>query len=207
MNLNTQGRSCSPREEGELEDGEICDDDTEESAPIQRLGDGNRPGRSAPPRPRKPHQHQHSLPPLPSHLGHQPPDFRLIMPYNRPHGHGPFPSSHRQQCGPSGPDRALGSAPPPLLPLPLPPPPGMSGLPGLPSHGEPAPRTSGFWERSHGALGRFRQRAGPNGRGGNWNRGNRGGGNNRGRYGAAEGHANSKGSPLRKRIFFPITLI
>ncbi|XP_075884807.1 zinc finger C3H1 domain-containing protein isoform X2 [Nelusetta ayraudi] len=201
MDSNTQGRSRSPREEGELEDGEICDDETEESAPIQRLGDGNRPGRGAPPRPQKSHRHPHSLPPPPPpHMGHQPADFRLIMPYNRPHGHGPFPPSHRQQCGPSGPDRPPGAAPPPLLPLPLPPPPpGMPGLPGLPPHGEPAPRTSGFWERSHGALGRFRHRAGPNGRGGNWNRGNRGGGNNRGRYGAAEGHANNKGSPLRKQ--------
>lgn len=198
MDSITQGRSCSPREEGELEDGEICDDDTEESAPIQRLGDGNRPGRGAPPRPRKSHHHLHSLPPPPlPHLGHQPPDFRLIMPYNRPHCHGPFPPSHRQQCGPSGPDRPPGAAPPPLLPLPLPPP--LPGLPGPPSLGEPVPRTSGFWERSHGALGRFRHRAGPNDRGVNWNRGN-----NRVRYGSTEGHANNKSSPLRKRILFPL---
>lgn len=170
--------------------------------PIRR-GDGNRPGRGAPPRTRKPHQHPHNLPP---HMGHQPPDFRLMMSYNRPHGHGPFPPSHRQQCGPSGPDRPPVPSPPPLLPLPLPPPP----MPGLGPHGEPTPRTSGFWERSHGALGRFRHRAMPNGRGGNWNRGHRGGGNTRGppgRYGAMEGHANNKASPLRKRIFSDLITI
>ncbi|TKS72888.1 Zinc finger C3H1 domain-containing protein [Collichthys lucidus] len=116
------------------------------------------------------------------HMGHPPPDFRHMMPYNRgPHGHGPF-LPHRQQCGPSGPDRPPAPSPPPLLPLPPP--------PGLGPHGEPSPRTS-FWERSHGALGRFRHRAMPNGGRGNWNRGSRGGGNSRGppgRYGPGESH-------------------
>lgn len=188
MDLNTVNRS--PREEGELEDGEICDDETEESVPLRR-GDGNRRGGrgggggGAPPRTRKPHQHPHKMLP---HLGHPPPDFRLLMPYNLgPHSHGPFPPSHRQQCGPSGPDRP----PSPLQPL-----------PGLGPHGEPSQRSS-FWERSHGALGRFRHRAMPNrGRGG-CNRGSRGGGNTRappGRYGPGESHSNKKDSPLRKRI-------
>nr|XP_033490831.1 zinc finger C3H1 domain-containing protein-like isoform X2 [Epinephelus lanceolatus] len=188
MDLNT--RSGSPREEGELEDGEICDDETEESVPLRR-GDGSRPGRGAPPRTRKPRQHPHDMPP---HLGHQPPDFRLMMPYNRgPHGHGPFPPSHRQQCGPSGPDRPPAPSTPPPPPLLLP--------PGLGPHGEPSPRTS-FWERSHGALGRFRHRAMPNGGRGGWNRGNRGGGNTRGppgRYGPGESHGNKKDSPMRKQ--------
>lgn len=193
MDLNLVNRS--PREEGELEDGEICDDETEESVPFRR-GDGNRPGgggrgRGAPPRTRKPH-HPHNMLP---HMGHPPPDFRHLMPYNRgPRGHGPFPQSHRQQCGPSGPDRPPAPSPPPLLPLPPP--------PGLGPHGEPSPRTS-FWERSHGALGRFRHRAMPNGGRGNWNRGNRGGGNTRGplgRYGPGESHGNKKDSPSRKRI-------
>ncbi|XP_076588884.1 zinc finger C3H1 domain-containing protein [Chaetodon auriga] len=186
MHLNTVHRS--PREEGELEDGEICDDETEESVPIRR-GDGNRPRRGAPPRTRKPHQHPHDMLP---HMGHQPPDFRLLMPYNRgPHGHGPFPPSHRQQCGPSGPDRLPAPSPPPLLPPP----------PGLGPHGEPNPRTS-FWERSHGALGRFRHRAMPNGGRGNWNRGSRGRGDSRGplgRYGPGESHGNMKVSPSRKQ--------
>lgn len=192
MELNAANRS--PKEEGELEDGEICDDETVERQPIRR-GDGNRPGRGAPRRTRKPRQHPHNMP----HMGHQPPDFRLMMPFNRPHGHGPFPPSHRQQCGPSGPDRPPAPSPSPLLPLPPPPP----QLLGLGPHNEPGPRTSGFWERSHSALGRFRHRAMPNGGRGGWNRGNRGGGDTRGgpgRYGAGESHGNKKDSPLRRRI-------
>lgn len=201
MDLNTVNNR-SPREEGELEDGEICDDETEESVPIRR-GDGNRRGRGcgAPPRTRKHHQHPpHSHKMLP-HMGHPPPDFRHLMPYNLgpslpPHPHGPFPPSHRQQCDPSGPDR-------PPSPLPMPP------MPGLGPHGEPCPPPrSNFWERSHGALGRFRHRAMPNrGRGG-WNRGGRGGGGGGGgnirgppgRYGPGESHSNKKDSPMRKRI-------
>lgn len=182
MDSNTV--SGSPREEGELEDGEICDDETEESVPIRR-GDGNRPrGRGARPRTRKPHPHRDNMLP---HLGHQPPDFRILMPYNlRPHG--PFPPSHRQQCGPSGPDRAPAPSPPPP-PL-LPPPPGLG------PHGEPSPRSS-FWERSHGTLGRFRHRAMPNGGRGAWNRGSR---VPPGRYGPGDSHCPVKESPSRKRI-------
>lgn len=186
----------SPTEEGELEDGEICDDETEESVPIRR-GDGSRPGVGVSLRTRKPHQHPRNMPP---HIGHPPQDFRLLMPFNLgPLVHGPFPPSHRQQCGHSGPDRPP-SPPPPLLPLPLAPP------PGLVPHGEPSPR-SNFWERSHGALGRFRHRAMPNGGRGEWNRGNRSEGNIRGplgRYGPGEIHGNKKDSPSRKRILFTI---
>lgn len=174
MELSTFNR-C-PAEDGELEDGEICDDETEDSVPMRR-GDGSRPGGGVPPRTRKPHHPPHNMPP---HPGSQPPDFRLLMPY----GHSPFPPSHRQQCGPSGPDR-------PPSPPPLPPPPGLG------PHGEPNPRSS-FWERSHGALGRFRHRVMPNSGRGGWSRGGRGG-NSRGppgRYGPGESH----GSPLRKRI-------
>ncbi|XP_026220745.1 zinc finger C3H1 domain-containing protein isoform X2 [Anabas testudineus] len=194
MDSNTVSRS--PREEGELEDGEICDDETEESVPIRR-GDGNRPGgRGAPPRNRKPRPHPHPHPHhmLP-HLGHQPPDFRLLMPYNiGPHGS--FSPSHRQQCGPSGPDRPPVPSPPPPPLLLLPPPP-----PGLGPHGEPSPR-SNFWERSHGTLGRFRHRTMPNGGRGAWNRGSRGVGGSRaplGRYGAGESHGPVKESPSRKQ--------
>lgn len=193
MDLNTESRS--PREERELEDGEICDDETEESVPLRR-GDGNgsRPargrgrGRGASQRSRKPHQRPHNMLP---HMGHPPPDFRHLMPpYNRgPHAHEPFPLSHRQQCGPSGPERPPAAS---NAPLPL-----------LGPHGAPNPRTS-FWERSHGALGRFRHRAMPNGGRGGWSRGGRGGGNSRGppggRYGPAESHGNTKDSPSRKRI-------
>ncbi|XP_030587231.1 zinc finger C3H1 domain-containing protein isoform X2 [Archocentrus centrarchus] len=175
MDLNAPNRS--PAEDGELEDGEICDDETEERAPPRR-GDGSRP-RGGAPRPRKPHQHPHSMPP---HLSHPPPEFRHLMPYNLG-PHGPFPPPHRQQCGPSGPDR-----PPSPPPLPQP--------PGLGSHGEPSPRSS-FWERSHGALGRFRHRGMPNGGPGSWSRGGRGG-NSRappGRYLPGESHS----SPARKQ--------
>ncbi|XP_035859357.1 zinc finger C3H1 domain-containing protein-like isoform X3 [Sander lucioperca] len=192
MDLNTESRS--PREERELEDGEICDDETEESVPLRR-GDGNgsRPargrgrGRGASQRSRKPHQRPHNMLP---HMGHPPPDFRHLMPpYNRgPHAHEPFPLSHRQQCGPSGPERPPAAS---NAPLPL-----------LGPHGAPNPRTS-FWERSHGALGRFRHRAMPNGGRGGWSRGGRGGGNSRGppggRYGPAESHGNTKDSPSRKQ--------
>ncbi|XP_068595492.1 zinc finger C3H1 domain-containing protein [Brachionichthys hirsutus] len=178
MDLNTFNRST--REEVELEDGEICDDETEESLPLRR-GDGYRNARGAPPRTRNPRRHPHNS------LPHQPPDFRHLMPYNRPHGPGPgpFPLSHRQQCGP---ERPPASSPAPLL---LP--------PGLGPHGETSPRTS-FWERSHDALGRFRHRAMPNGGRGHWNRSSWGGGNVRGppgRYGPGESHR--KDSPSRKQ--------
>uniref|UniRef100_A0A3B4Z7P5 Zinc finger C3H1-type containing n=1 Tax=Stegastes partitus TaxID=144197 RepID=A0A3B4Z7P5_9TELE len=180
MDLKT--KDGSPAEDGELEDGEICDDEAEESVPTRR-GDGSRPGGAAP-RSRKPHQHPHGLLP---HLGHPPPDLRLIMPYGLGPHLGPFPPNHRQQCGPSGPDRPPAPSPPPPPALP----------PGLGPHGEPSPRSS-FWERSHGALGRFRHRVVPNGGRGAWSRGGRGG-NSRappGRYGPGESH----GSPQRKRI-------
>ncbi|XP_005936966.2 zinc finger C3H1 domain-containing protein [Haplochromis burtoni] len=176
MDVDVPNRS--PAEDGELEDGEICDDDTEERAPPRR-GDGSRPRGGAPPRPRKPHKHPHGAPP---HLGHPPPDFRHLMPYSLG-PHGPFPPGHRQQCGPSGPDRP-------------PSPPPQQQPPGLGSHGEPGPRSS-FWERSHGALGRFRHRGMPNGGPGGWSRGGRGG-NSRpppGRYLPGESHS----SPARKQ--------
>ncbi|KAM9854581.1 zinc finger C3H1 domain-containing protein [Aulostomus maculatus] len=184
--MNSDSASRSPREEGELEDGEICDDETAESALIPR-GDGSRPcrGGRAPPRTRKPHQHPHKMLP---HRGHQPPNFRLLLPYNvGPHLHEPFIPSHRQQCGPSGPDRLRAASPPPP---PLPP-------AGLGPHGEPSPRSS-FWERSHGALGRFRHRGMPNGGRGAWNRGNWGDRGPPGRYGPGESHGKND-SPSRKQ--------
>ncbi|XP_014826514.1 PREDICTED: zinc finger C3H1 domain-containing protein isoform X3 [Poecilia mexicana] len=177
MNSNTAGRSTP--EDGELEDGEICDDETEERAPPRR-GEGRRPRGGARPRPRKPHQSPHNLRPL---LGPPPQDFRHMMPYNPgPHLHGPFPPNLRQPDRPPVP-------PPPGMPLPPP--------PGLGLHGEPNNR-SNFWERSHGALGRFRHRGLPNGGRGSWNRGRGLGGNNRGGPGRP-GPVDIHGSPSRKQ--------
>lgn len=187
MDLSSVNRS--PKEEGELEDGEICDDETEENV-LMPLGDG-RPS-SISQRTQKPPnvKHPHNMLPL---MAHPTPDFRMLMPYSHgPRLRGPFPPSHRQQCGPSGPDR-----PPP------PPPPGHG------PHGEPSPR-SNFWERSHSALGRFRHRTVPNGVRGDWNRGGWGEGNIRpppGRYGPGESHGNKKDSPTRKRIIFLIMVL
>lgn len=174
MDLNSSNRS--PIEEGELEDGEICDDETEENVLVQL--EDLRPIRNSSRAKQKSHQHPHHLPPL---MPPQPSDFRLLMPYNLgPHLHGPFPSSHRQQCGPSGPDR-----PPP---------------PGLGPHCDQGPRSS-FWERSHSALGRFRHRATPSRGRGNWCWGGREAGRPPpGRYGAGESHGNKRESPTRKRI-------
>ncbi|KAM4734728.1 zinc finger C3H1 domain-containing protein isoform 2-T2 [Anableps anableps] len=177
MNSNTAGRSTA--EDGELEDGEICDDETEERAPPRR-GEGRRPRGGARPRPRKPHQSHNSLRPL---LGPPPQDFRHMMPYNPgPHLHGPFPPNLRQPDRPPAP-------PPPGMPLPPP--------PGLGLHGETNNR-SNFWERSHGALGRFRHRVLPNGGRGSWNRGRGLGGNNRGGPGRP-GPVDIHGSPSRKQ--------
>uniref|UniRef100_A0A3B3WT82 Putative zinc-finger domain-containing protein n=1 Tax=Poecilia mexicana TaxID=48701 RepID=A0A3B3WT82_9TELE len=179
MNSNTAGRSTP--EDGELEDGEICDDETEERAPPRR-GEGRRPRGGARPRPRKPHQSPHNLRPL---LGPPPQDFRHMMPYNPgPHLHGPFPPNLRQPDRPPVP-------PPPGMPLPPP--------PGLGLHGEPNNR-SNFWERSHGALGRFRHRGLPNGGRGSWNRGRGLGGNNRGGPGRP-GPVDIHGSPSRNVKF------
>jgi len=172
----------SPREEGELEDGEICDDDTEENVRVELLG-GSRPSVESCRRPPN-HQHSHNLMPL---MAHPPPDFRHLTPFDfGPHLLGAFPPSHRQQCGPSGPDR--------------PPPPGLSPL-----HRDSNQRSS-FWERSHNALDRFRHRALPPGGRDDWSRGmwdEDAGANMRPpceRYGPGELHSNKKESPQRKRI-------
>ncbi|XP_035854738.1 zinc finger C3H1 domain-containing protein-like, partial [Sander lucioperca] len=191
MDLNTESRS--PREERELEDGEICDDETEESVPLRR-GDGNgsRPlaaavaaaallnGLENLTNARTTCCHTWA-----TRRGLQTLDATVQPRTSRARA---VPLSHRQQCGPSGPERPPAAS---NAPLPL-----------LGPHGAPNPRTS-FWERSHGALGRFRHRAMPNGGRGGWSRGGRGGGNSRGppggRYGPAESHGNTKDSPSRKQ--------
>ncbi|KAM4553251.1 zinc finger C3H1 domain-containing protein [Fundulus diaphanus] len=176
MKGNKAGRPTA--EDGELEDGEICDDETEERAPPRR-GEGRRPRGGARPRPRKQHQSPHGMRPL---LGPPQQNFRLMMPYNPgPHLHGPFPPNLRQPDRPPAP-------PPPGMPLPP---------PGLGLHGETNNR-SNFWERSHGALGRFRHRVLPNGGRGSWNRGRGVGGNSRGGHGRP-GPVDLHGSPSRKQ--------
>ncbi|KAJ8002748.1 hypothetical protein DPEC_G00162170 [Dallia pectoralis] len=186
MDSNSSNRSPSPREEGELEDGEICDDDTDEKLLVQQ--GATRPS-SGPIKPnssrntRKSKQAARTLPPL---MSGQPADFRLLMPFNRgPHSHNPFAlNHHRQQGGPSGPDRTL-----PLGP-----------------HCDQNPRSS-FWERSHTALGRFRHRGKPDDCRGDWGRGwgdGSGGGRELGRplpgrYGPGENHSNMKESPARNK--------
>ncbi|KAG7276741.1 hypothetical protein CRUP_030358 [Coryphaenoides rupestris] len=119
-------------------------------------------------------------------MAHPPPDFRHLPPFDfGPHLLGAFPPSHRQQCGPSGPDR--------------PPTPGLSPL-----HSDSNQRSS-FWERSHNALDRFRHRAVPPGGRDDWSRGmwdEDAGANLRSpseRYGPGELHSNKKESPPRKQ--------
>ncbi|XP_077567095.1 zinc finger C3H1 domain-containing protein isoform X2 [Stigmatopora nigra] len=162
----------------ELEDGEICDDDSEEApssaavvaeatARRKECCRGDRPdgggGGSSTPRP-----------PRPPYAVHQPPDFSHTAAYD---ARGPV--NRRQQCGPErahahGPPSSLSSSLPSpspghgllLLRPPAPPPP-LAPLAPAPVQ----PRGPSFWERSHGALWRFRHRSVPNGGRGGWNRG------------------------------------
>ncbi|XP_028843064.1 zinc finger C3H1 domain-containing protein isoform X2 [Denticeps clupeoides] len=164
----------SPREESELEDGEICDDETEEKQhqqpPPPLTQQDTRPGIPNPARGKR-------KPPGPPRTRPQAAGFRVLMPFpNRgPHLHGPFPPGHRPQIGPSGPDRT---------------PPGQDC--------EPSPRSS-FWERSHVTLGRLRGR-GSWGRGGG---GGREVGRPPGsRYPFGENHPVRKDSPQRKQKAF-----
>ncbi|XP_062403840.1 zinc finger C3H1 domain-containing protein isoform X2 [Sardina pilchardus] len=190
MEVNLGSRS--PREEGELEDGEICDDETEEKLLTQ---EGMRPRHANSTRcNRKSKGPVRTLPPM---MGSPAQDFRVMMPFNvnrGPHLHGPFPNSHRQQIGPSGPDRLL---------------PGQDC--------SPSPRSS-FWERSHHTLGRLRNRGNVKmineGRG-DWARGGRGDGGGGPRengrppvsryafgdsqYAFGDNHLNRKVSPQRKQ--------
>ncbi|XP_067293349.1 zinc finger C3H1 domain-containing protein [Pseudorasbora parva] len=101
MEVNASG--ASPKEEGELEDGEIFDDEP--------LRQNARPPRRA--RPNRPAMNKRARLPGPGLNNNVPVPLRVVHP--------PFP-------------------------------------PGLRQAFDAAPR-SGFWERSHGALGRFRYRA------------------------------------------------
>ncbi|XP_061631136.1 zinc finger C3H1 domain-containing protein isoform X2 [Phyllopteryx taeniolatus] len=162
--MNVESAAQVQTDDVELEDGEICDDDGEETSAARR-GEGNssRPLRG----------------PRPPYMAHPQANFRHMMAYDV---HGP-------QCGPSGPDRPHAPCPPPSAP-----PPGLAPL-----CGGPGPRPS-FWERSHGALGRFRHRTVPNGGRGAWNRGGWAGPRRpMGRYGPGENSNSRNESPGRKQ--------
>ncbi|XP_030626028.1 zinc finger C3H1 domain-containing protein [Chanos chanos] len=178
MDLNSNCRS--PREEGELEDGEICDDETDEK---QLSEQGMRPSStntgSSIRCSRKPKSAPRNQIPI---MGPAQ-DFRAMMPFNRATPlHGPFPPCHRQQIGPSGPDRL------------------QSG-----QSCDPSPRSS-FWERSHNTLGRFKYRGKSNEGRGDWGRGGGVGRENgrppQGRFLFGDNHANRNDSPTRKQKLF-----
>ncbi|MFT7796706.1 zinc finger C3H1 domain-containing protein [Arapaima gigas] len=176
MELNSSGQS--PREEGELEDGEICDDDTDEKQFPHRSARPIGPSGVHPTRSGRKNKSQTRAPPPSAVPLLQ--DFRAKMPFNRPpHTHPlpPFLAGHRVLCGPSAPERPL-----------------------LGQLGEPGPRSS-FWERSHGALGRLRHRGKPSRGRGDWNRAFWGEGTRPpgGRFEFGENHTNRKESPVRKQ--------
>lgn len=144
----------SPKEEGELEDGEISDDDNNGSGPC---GGGSEPGGGL--AGNRPYSRRRPPPGLRGGISlsssrrfprsrHQPPPEMGHL-----HGHGGY-----------RPKDSFRSHPPPLP------------APRMPSgpHSETGPRLS-FWERSHNALDRFRFRGRPYRGGWRWGR-SRGGG-------------------------------
>uniref|UniRef100_A0ACB8FNT1 Uncharacterized protein n=1 Tax=Sphaerodactylus townsendi TaxID=933632 RepID=A0ACB8FNT1_9SAUR len=161
----------SPKEEGELEDGEISDDDNPEGPPEPTSRGGGPRGPYA--RRRPPPDIRGGLPLASSrrfpHLRHQaPPELGHL------HSHG---GGYRLKEA----FRPHPPQPPPCSRLP----------PG--SHPDSGPRLS-FWERSHNALDRFRFRGRPYRGGGRWGRsrgGNPpgrppGGGSGSGGYGGSQ---------------------
>ncbi|XP_077453012.1 zinc finger C3H1 domain-containing protein [Stigmatopora argus] len=166
MVARTESSLRPPTDDVELEDGEICDDDSEEAPSAvaeatARRKECYRDGRPDGGTPR---------PPRPPYAVHQPPDFSHTAAYD-PRG----PAKRRQQCGP---ERPHAPGPPSSSSLPLPSPGHGLLLPPTPPPPLPPPapapvqpRGPSFWERSHGALWRFRHRSVPNGGRGAWNRG------------------------------------
>nr|XP_025956107.1 zinc finger C3H1 domain-containing protein [Dromaius novaehollandiae] len=185
----------SPKEEGELEDGEISDDDNNGSWPCGGGGGGGaEPGgglvssrpysrRRPPPGLRGGISLSSSARRFPRSRHQPPPEMGHL------HGHGGY-----------RPKDSFRSHPPPL-PAPRMP----SG-----SHSESGPRLS-FWERSHNALDRFRFRGRPYRGGGRWGRSRGGGdrgGNPPGRPpggGGGAGFSGSQGwrepSPRKSKTF------
>ncbi|XP_077194936.1 zinc finger C3H1 domain-containing protein isoform X2 [Paroedura picta] len=174
----------SPKEEGELEDGEISDDDNAEGPPEPSNRGAGPKGPYA--RRRPPPDLRSSLPLVLSrrfpHLRHQPPPELGHL-----HSHG---GGYRLK-------EAFRSHPPP-------PPPPSSACSRLPP--DSGPRLS-FWERSHNALDRFRFRGRPYRGGGRWGRSR--GGNPPGRPpgggGGSGGYSSNQGwreaSPRKSKTF------
>ncbi|NXJ03515.1 ZC3H1 protein, partial [Odontophorus gujanensis] len=180
----------SPKEEGELEDGEISDDDNNGSGPC---GGGSEPGGGL--AGSRPYSRRRPPPGLRGGISlsssrrfprsrHQPPPEMGHL-----HGHGGY-----------RPKDSFRSHPPPLP------------APRMPSgpHSESGPRLS-FWERSHNALDRFRFRGRPYRGGWRWGRSRGGGergGNPPGRPpggGGCAGFSGSQGwrepSPRKSKTF------
>uniref|UniRef100_A0A8C9F742 Zinc finger C3H1-type containing n=1 Tax=Pavo cristatus TaxID=9049 RepID=A0A8C9F742_PAVCR len=180
----------SPKEEGELEDGEISDDDNNGSGPC---GGGSEPGGGL--AGNRPYSRRRPPPGLRGGISlsssrrfprsrHQPPPEMGHL-----HGHGGY-----------RPKDSFRSHPPPLP------------APRMPSgpHSETGPRLS-FWERSHNALDRFRFRGRPYRGGWRWGRSRGGGergGNPPGRPpggGSSVGFSGSQGwrepSPRKSKTF------
>ncbi|XP_061495719.1 zinc finger C3H1 domain-containing protein isoform X3 [Rhineura floridana] len=183
----------SPREEGELEDGEISDDDNNDGPPEPSNRNGGGGGGTTTTtkglyaRRRPPPDLRSSL--LSSsrrfaHLRHQPPP-------ELGHLHGREGGGYRLKE--------------PFRPHPPQPPP-PSSCPRLPpgSHPDSGPRLS-FWERSHNALDRFRFRGRAYRGGGRWGRSR--GGNPTGRPpgGGGSGYSGNQGwrepSPRKSKSF------
>nr|XP_056703287.1 zinc finger C3H1 domain-containing protein isoform X4 [Euleptes europaea] len=178
----------SPKEEGELEDGEISDDDHTEAPPEPNNRGGGPKGPYARRRPppdlrsslvssRRFSHSRHQPPPELGHLHGRGGGYRLKEAF-RSHPAQPPPSSSS----------------------------GCSRLPPGP-HPDAGPRLS-FWERSHNALDRFRFRGRPYRGGGCWGRSRGGsppgrppggGGGGGGGYGGSQGWREP--SPRRSKMF------
>ncbi|XP_054844087.1 zinc finger C3H1 domain-containing protein isoform X2 [Eublepharis macularius] len=171
----------SPKEEGELEDGEISDDDNTEGPPEPSSRGSRGPyARRRPPPDLRSSLHLASSRRF-SHLRHQPPPELGHL-----HGRGGY--------RPKEPFRSHPPQPPP-----------SSSCPRLPPGPDSGPRLS-FWERSHNALDRFRFRGRPYRGGGRWGRGR--GGNPPGRPpggGGGVGYGGGQGwrepSPRKPKMF------
>ncbi|NXN91356.1 ZC3H1 protein, partial [Rhinopomastus cyanomelas] len=182
----------SPKEEGELEDGEISDDDNNGFEPCGSGGSEPGGGSSS----SRPYSRRRPPPGLRGGISSSSASGR---PFPRSRHQPPPDMGHMHGHGGYRPKDSFRSHPPPM-PAPRMP----SG-----SHSESSPRLS-FWERSHNALDRFRFRGRPYRGGGRWGRSRVGGdrgGNPPGRPpgGGGSGFSSSQGwrepSPRKSKTF------